>query len=166
MKIEHARILALHLFKREGLTAEFKINTRAKTLAGRCSYNGFYGHKTHIRIELSKWYVESNTDDKVLNTILHEMAHAFAPIGAGHNQQWRKVCKELGMTHISTRTEKGTQGKPVAKWHGTCPVCSAVFKRHKLSKSIGNGFHPCVANKDNDKIMWIESKHLTAKSFQ
>jgi len=163
MKTQDALTLARHLFKVEGLNAKVSINTRAKRFMGRCKFRSdFMGNRFDIHIELTKWHVEGCSDDKVLNTILHEMAHAKAPINSGHDEAWKAECRKLGMAEKDiNRCGDASENKlkPKHKWHGVCPVCSQIFKRHKLNRSIRLGSHMCRENKDNDRIIWIEAKH-------
>lgn len=163
MKIEHAIQLAEHLCKREGVKAKITIDAVSKNAGGDCKYSSLdMVNKYNIRIRLSKWLVEANTDDIVLNIILHEIAHAIAPVGAGHNAAWRSVCKQLGMTHISRFVEEGIKGSPAHKWHGVCPICSMVFKRRRLTKHMRSGYCTCSKASASTPLMWIESKYCSA----
>lgn len=66
----------------------FKMNGRLKRTFGLCRYNV-------CTIELSRDYVEANDEASVLDTILHEIAHALTP-GALHGRDWQAMCRILG----------------------------------------------------------------------
>lgn len=68
---------------------KFAMNGRLKNTLGRCCYS--------IRtIELGKDYVAANDLPQVLDTILHEIAHALAGPNAGHGPVWKSVCLKIG----------------------------------------------------------------------
>ena len=60
----------------------------AKRRAGCCSYR-------RKRISLSKYFVEHNSKKEVMNTILHEVAHAMAGYEAGHGPKWKAIFTKL-----------------------------------------------------------------------
>lgn len=53
----------------------------------------YYGKKHLIKIQPT--YVELNPDKKVINTILHEIAHAMTP-SHGHDYIWRLTFIAIG----------------------------------------------------------------------
>lgn len=48
-------------------------------------------------IQLQPEYVEQYSEEEVLDTILHEIAHALRP-RHGHNKFWRKTAVSIGCT--------------------------------------------------------------------
>lgn len=76
-----------------------KMNKFSK--AGCCNY------KTKT-IKISPTFVELNDDDEVMNTILHEIAHALTP-RHHHNKFWKRKAIEIGCTgatHYSIRVKR------------------------------------------------------------
>lgn len=65
------------------------INYRAKARFGNCNHD----RKT---IELSEWHAAGSRWDRVLNTILHEVAHALCGHGEGHGPRWKRVARSIG----------------------------------------------------------------------
>lgn len=59
------------------------------TRLGLCSHR----RKT---ISLSLHCTAVNTEEIVVNTILHEIAHALVGSGHGHNQTWKEKAQEIG----------------------------------------------------------------------
>ena len=81
--------LARRLLAEHGLTGwTFAFNRRKRSL-GLCRYG-------ERRIELSVHLVDLNSDEEVLDTLLHEIAHALCGPKAGHGAGWRARCLELG----------------------------------------------------------------------
>jgi predicted SprT family Zn-dependent metalloprotease len=53
-------------------------------------------HHTRKTISLSRRLVELNSQTEVLDTILHEIAHAIAGPQAGHGREWQRVARSIG----------------------------------------------------------------------
>lgn len=99
----------------------FKIDN-AKRRFGVCNY-------TYKFIGLSSVLIELNTEAEVLDTILHEIAHALTR-GDGHGRRWKAKCVELGCrpTRCYTSVEKET---PSLRYQAVCGVCKFVYQRVK-----------------------------------
>lgn len=67
-----------------------KLNNRRSSW-GLCDYS----RKT---IYLSKYLVQYGTEDEILQTLLHELAHALTPEDRGHGADWLAVARRLGYT--------------------------------------------------------------------
>ena len=72
--------------------------------------------KKHI--SLSRHLCELNSEADVLDTILHEIAHALAweryGENCGHDQRWKKICKEIGARPVACFDNEVIQ--PRAPW--------------------------------------------------
>ena len=76
-------IWAKSIMAKHGLSHwSFKINGRFKRTLGQCSY----GRKL---IELSRSHVKEDIYENVLDTLMHEIAHALTE-GAGHGIVWQR----------------------------------------------------------------------------
>ncbi len=73
-------------------TPRFLKNGTYRTL-GQCNY-------TDKTIAINRDYVKSAENSDILNTILHEIAHAIAycryGCSQGHNNNWKSICVEIG----------------------------------------------------------------------
>lgn len=130
----------------------FKINTRCRDRVGQCLYQ----EKT---LELSKWYILHNDKKEVLDTILHEIAHAMTP-GQDHNKKWKETAISIG---CSGQRCYGTevQGVPDPKWYAKCVACGREFKWQRLSRNKQKSkFIYCLCQKkrrpENRKYLEIE----------
>ena len=99
-----------------------------KIALGTCSYN-----KKEIR--LSKWYVELNDIESVVDTILHEIAHALSYIrygskGIGHGKLWKDVCRQIGAIPKACSKENLIRPKNHHKYVEEC--CGVTYRRHRL----------------------------------
>jgi predicted SprT family Zn-dependent metalloprotease len=95
---------------------------RSKVRFGKCNY----GKK---EISLSRYLVELNDELEVRETILHEIAHALAPRGAGHGAKWRAVAESIGCQ--AKRCYGEEVARPAPRYKGTCPTCRQVIYRHR-----------------------------------
>ena len=94
MDTQEACDLAITLMVKHGLMTEtpstwhFEFDA-ATTRLGLCRY------KTRT-ITLSRRLTEVNARETVLDTILHEIAHAKAGYAAAHGYAWRQVARSIG----------------------------------------------------------------------
>lgn len=69
--------------------------SKTQSCIGQC----FYHEKT---IKFSKFFLD-NSEEKIKNIILHEIAHALVGPQHGHNRVFKNKCYEIG-TEASSRT--------------------------------------------------------------
>lgn len=98
---------------------------RAKRRAGRCCY------ATRV-ISLSIYYVQNNLDkpDDILDTILHEIAHALAGSGNGHNHVWRSWCRRIGARPVRCYDSSKVE-MPRGKYTAKCCKCEREYHYHR-----------------------------------
>jgi predicted SprT family Zn-dependent metalloprotease len=126
MEPADAQKLAHDLMRLHQLPPEWSFKfDRSKICFGKC----YYSRK---QISLSRYLVELNDDAEVRDTILHEIAHALAPRGAGHGPAWRSVAVSIGCN--GTRCYGAEVVRPKPKYMGTCPSCKLVIYRHRRTE--------------------------------
>lgn len=126
------RLLRTNLDK-NGLTDwNIRISRAVKRL-GSCQYS----KKT---ISLSSNFIETGTEASILNTILHEIAHALCP-GDGHGAKWKAKAIELGCD--GKRCAEGL--KLNLKYNFECDKgCRASYARKcKMSDWLATGKAKC-----------------------
>lgn len=76
------------------------LNGRLTTTLGRVSYKSVNDVVVPTSIEFSKHFIENATDDEILDTIKHEMAHWLAATASGeahgHDAYWKQWCIKIG----------------------------------------------------------------------
>lgn len=82
-------VKARQLMDQHGLQ-EWKLKIdNAKKRLGCCWYN----RKT---ISLSKRHIQVSNEELVIDTVLHEIAHALVGRGHGHDSVWQNMCLKIG----------------------------------------------------------------------
>lgn len=89
---------------------------------GACNYS-------QKKISLSESLTLIRTEEAVINTILHEIAHALVGPGAGHGESWKKQAIMIGCSGERCSSDVHEAIKPGFK--GTCPGCSRTIARHR-----------------------------------
>lgn len=120
MLLDRAEQLANELLKQHNLTDwNFEFDN-ARRRFGRCSYR-------NKKITLSKYLVGLNSEDKVRNTILHEIAHALTDPYVGHGREWVLKCIQLGIA--PERCYNDEVETPEHNYEGYCATCDKVVAR-------------------------------------
>lgn len=134
MNLQDCEALTVELMKQHGIGHWTFRFDNSKIVFGRC-----WGRRELIT--LSKRLVEQNEWDEVRNTVLHEIAHALAGCGHGHDDHWKSVACSVG-----ARPERCYSYDKVARvkadWTATCGVCGHVYHRHTMpreTRMIGCG---------------------------
>lgn len=102
--------------------------TASKRRLGVCKYR-------RKRIEISDYYARHNTDAAVLDTLLHEIAHALAGVEAGHGPVWQAVAARIGTTPRACDDSPDTVVEP-GDWRTTCPACHRTHHRYRRPRSL------------------------------
>ena len=96
------------------------------------------------RIEIAEYYALNSPQDSVLDTLLHEIAHAIAGPKAGHGPAWKTVAMRIGATPRACDNSDDTAMQP-GDWQATCPACKKIFHRYKRPRSLSGYRCRCAA---------------------
>lgn len=149
MNLQTAQALA-HLYmdrydlRRKGW--RFKYDN-AKNRFGVCKYQSKV-------IGLSKPLTDANDQVRVVDTILHEIAHALVGPGHGHDNVWKRMCIEIGCKPERCFTSKDTN-LVAGRFKAVCGGCGKTHTRHKRPRG---GVR--VACKCQSGIPWDKKKVL------
>lgn len=136
-----------------------KVNTRAKSRYGLCSYkrktievtNEYYVNKRNGDV------IESEKEDHA-NTLLHETAHVFtrllcgtAPRIKSHGVEWKRIMRALGGKASCTGSSKVlTDNRTnIAKHSYTCMDCGYVHHTQRKLMNLENRIHGSCRHKLN-----------------
>ena len=112
----------------------WRIKLRAYTghRLGGCNYK-------LLTIILNDFYVANNCEEVVVDTLLHEVAHALTP-GHNHDCIWRAMAIQLGC-NPDQDWKQGIIVQP-GRYTAICPTCSAVFYKYRKPKPLV-GYYYC-----------------------
>lgn len=125
MDLTDAARIAKGLMIQHGLKGWQFTFDRATRRFGYCDYR-------KQRISLSVSLVQLNTNEHVIDTILHEIAHALCGPGNGHNQKWKETAARIGCK--PKRCYTGEVITPQAKYTARCPDCGKTGQARRRSK--------------------------------
>lgn len=109
-------------------------------------------------IGLSKNLVSLNDEERVKDTILHEIAHAIAGHQAGHGWMWKNVCVRIGAKPERCYTTKDT-AVPQMKYYAICGACGKEHQRQRaLRKTIKRVSCLCQSGKNWDDRVLLQYK--------
>lgn len=149
MNLERARMLAVDLIASfAGGDWCFSFDASRRRF-GAC-------HFLEKRISLSGPFVRLNDETRVLDTILHEIAHALTPrpdalvcgaessgsdydLTMGHTDEWREKCLELGGNGERCFSSDNTVMVVPLSYIGTCPRCYDQVKRYRAARAARCG---------------------------
>src|SRR5437899_9457077 len=116
---------------------------RRKAAMGMC----YYYSRT---IELSIHFVERNSHAEILDTLLHEIAHALVGPGHGHDAAWKRKCVQIG-----ARPERVSHevNMPDGRWQARCRQCGLLHHRHRKPKCM-KGWYCSPCGKEHGKLVW------------
>ena len=128
MNQDNAKGLACSLIQKHGLHItgwRFEFDN-SKRRFGVCKYRPKV-------IGLSLPLTLLNDEERVKNTILHEIAHALAGHAAHHGWQWVRIAREIGCDgRRCYETEKVS--RPKGNFEAVCKVCGHVHIKYKTPK--------------------------------
>ena len=113
MEVTRALSLGRRLLREHGLDDWTIVADRAKTRAGVCRF-------ARRQIGLSAPITTLHDESEVLDTILHEIAHALVGPQHGHDTVWRAKALEIGCS--GERCVSSEAPRVPGDWIGRCPV--------------------------------------------
>ena len=96
------------------------------------------------RIEIAEYYAMNSPQESVLDTLLHEIAHAIAGPKAGHGPAWKAVALRIGATPRACDNSDEAVVKP-GDWQATCQACKKIIHRYQRPRSLSGYQCRCQA---------------------
>lgn len=109
---------------------------RAKRRLGCCNF-------TKKTITVSRYSAIEHSIDKVIDTVLHEIAHALVGPENNHNHIWKVKAREIGAPTETTADIKIRNIIP--KYIAVCSQCGKSFRAYRRKKYMNhpNVFYKC-----------------------
>jgi hypothetical protein len=105
---------------------------------------GVCKHRTK-RIEIAHYYALNNPPESVLDTLLHEIAHALAGPSARHGPAWKAVAARLGAVPRACDSSPQTVVVP-GDWQSACPSCAKIHHFYKQPRNLAGYLCNCAAH--------------------
>ena len=154
MYITKANMIARKLMRKHGIE-DWEIRwTNAKKTYGYCDY----GRRT---LGFSKVLTDLNSEEEFTDVVLHEIAHALAPIEANHGKEWKRIAKRIGAN--PTRCYSNEVVRPPSLYITKCNHCGSVGSKNRRPRgtktmACGNCCRKYNGGKYSDKYLLTYTK--------
>jgi predicted SprT family Zn-dependent metalloprotease len=145
-RIRRIQELAGKLLRAHSLDGWHFTYNRRKRAMGFCCYS-------ERSIELSVHFVVRNDMDSIIDTLLHEIAHALVGPDHGHDAVWKSKCLEIG----ATPQRLGHADMPAGNWQADCNACGRQYNRHRRPKRMRGWYCP-HCGVDLGRLVWKQLK--------
>jgi len=124
------------------------------------------GTKKIIRLSIPLTKYETN-NERIINTILHEIAHAIDYNERGysaHDSTWRKIAKNIGCTGERCSSSSGVDKSKFMKWVVKCPSCDYTHYRARKTRRV-SACNKCCKKHNNGvytdeyRFVWAQNKN-------
>ena len=139
--------IANKLFEQHGLT-DFGWRLEFRNYGHRigCCYSG------HRIIALDAFYADNNSEANVLDTLLHEIAHALVGAHHRHGPMWKAMALRLGC--IPKACSKTDILVRPGKYQAICPTCARPFHKYRKPTHF-TGYHCPYCGEQNGQLTFI-----------
>jgi len=122
--LNECKVAAYELFRRYKLVGwRFGFANTGRRL-GVCKFR-------KCLIQLQTYYAEHNPPAEVMETVLHEIAHALAGPKHGHDAVWQSIARSIGCKDIkAVSTDPDIITKP-GKYQARCLNCDKTYSLHR-----------------------------------
>lgn len=100
---------------------------RARKRLGQCDHN-------KKQLSFSREYIELGSQENILKTVLHEIAHALVGPNHGHDKVWANKCAEIGYPNPTRCTASDHIKQLDFKIVLVCESCGHEFGRQRQLK--------------------------------
>jgi predicted SprT family Zn-dependent metalloprotease len=113
-------------------------------------------------IALNDYYAENNNEPLIIDTLLHEIAHALVGSSHGHGPLWKAMARKLGCTPKAC-SKKGVLIRP-GNYQATCPTCQRRFNKYRRPKYVVGYYCPSCGKERGRLVFAARSSMKEAAS--
>jgi len=124
---------AREIMDSHGLKSWKLVMDNAKRRLGCCNYR-------KNTIAMSKRHLEISQESEIIDTVLHEVAHALVGPNHGHDRIWMSMCVKIGakLKRCKSVNEDFHEDAPFV---AECNMCKKKWQRYR--KPPANSFYRC-----------------------
>lgn len=149
MDLEACKQAAYALFRKHKLTGwTFGFRNTGRRL-GVCKWRGY-------RIELQTYYAQHNPESEVMETVLHEIAHALAGPKHGHDAVWQSIAREIGCKDIKAKATGAEIITKPGKYQARCKNCDKTYNLHR-KPNAGSRYHCVRCGKIDGALTFVDT---------
>jgi predicted SprT family Zn-dependent metalloprotease len=137
MDLEELAVVAGQEMRKHGLDGWTFGITQSRRMLGVCKFRS-------KRIEIAEYHARNNASATVLDTLLHEIAHAIAGPAAKHGPKWKVLAIRLGATPRACDHSRETVVTP-GDWQASCPACEKIHHRYRRPQALSGYRCKCEA---------------------
>lgn len=109
-------------------------------------------HGNQKLITISKTLASMNPWEQTKDTVLHEIAHALAGVGHGHDKTWKQICRNIG-----ARPERcystAKVATPAPKYFSVCSHCGKVHYLGRMPRGRKYSCANCSGGHFNEEFL-------------
>ncbi len=140
------------------------INGRLTRTLGRVHSECHNGVWFPVRMEFSKQFLESSTEECILSVIQHEWAHYFVTKDTGeshgHDATFKAMCARVGCANDKTKTkvERTVSESSLYKYQVYCPTCDAFIGGYNRMCRTLKEIHHCECKRcGNGGLTYVQN---------
>lgn len=122
---------------------EVAVNGRLTRTLGRCRYAVHAGRPVPRRIEFSRQFLETSSEESIISIIRHECAHAIVTLRTkekhGHDAVFKECCAELGTVNdgcIAKEIDRAEGYEKTYKYNVICTSCGKSCNYSRAGKVV------------------------------
>lgn len=117
-----------------------------------------------VRMEFSRQFLESSTEESILSVIQHEWAHYYVTKSTGeshgHDAVFKEMCARVGCTNDKTVTkvERTVAASSLYKYQVYCPTCDEFIGGFSRMCSTLKNIQHCTCKRcDNGGLTYVQN---------
>ena len=159
------KLRKIETIAREMMDEHFLYDYKFEWMNSVRTFGNCNGYRKIIRLSIPLTKYETN-NERIINTILHEIAHAidYNTRGrSGHDATWKRIAKSIGCSGERCSSSSGVDKSKFMKWVVKCTSCDSTHYRARNTKKVSACSKCC--NKHNNgnysddyKFKWVLNK--------
>lgn len=166
--VEQIRKHCIDAFRKDNLDFDhfnlpIAINGRLTQTLGRCFYTRKNGVLEPSKLEFSRQFLETSTDECIISVIYHECAHALTALRTGephgHDAVFKATCARIGCTNDGAKTtvERTVEKETLYKYIVICPKCGVLGGYNRMCKTLRE-ISQCRCKDCHSKITYQQTR--------